>query len=50
MHIGGQHVIEYAVCFGALLQVPHLSTRISDLLLLLEEDWFRIKALPPGEK
>ena len=50
MHIGGQHVIEYAVCFGVLFQVPRLSTRIGDLLLLLEEDWFRTKVLPPGEK
>ena len=50
MHIGGQHVIEYGVCFGALSQVSQLSTRIGDLSLLLEEDWFRTKALPPGEK
>ena len=50
MHIGGQHVIEYAVCFRVLLQVPHLSTRIGDLLLPLEEAWCRTKALPPGEK
>ena len=50
LHIGGRHMIEYAVCFMALLQVPNLSTRICDLSFLLEEDRFRTKALPPGEK
>ena len=50
MHIGGQHVIEYAVCFRALLQVLNLSTRIYDLSFLLEEDRFRTEALPPGAK